>query len=405
MMASGDVARRKRRKDMTEMDVLIERCEKMASDLGPPGPKEVDIEDMDEFTRMKKLAARQVSEVRKLISERDECLEASSGSSGRMSVELSARIREQLKTLKETHTRMQNALHQEEKDRNKGGKALLEANADDIAEHVRIVELTAKHIEECEVLDKRRYQVGGARGGSGRPGLITGGSAMGGARGGGAGAAGDVPMKDMGGRGGFETDLDPIDADGEVGQGLAQIRRQDQELDQGLEVVAKGVQRLKGIALDQQNELKVQEGMIEELDTEMDRANAALKTTNHKMKDVLAQAGGTMQVRASACPRASTRVHSHADVHTRIRSCTNTSSQNTHSAHTRAHAHRHVHASSTVYTMQVLACLHIDTNMQRERHMHTYRHACIHAIQVLARVCMLILLFALLVYLAQILSQ
>ena len=90
-MASGDVARRKRRKDMTEMDVLIERCEKMASDLGPPGPKEVDIEDMDEFTRMKKLAARQVAEVRKLISERDECLEASSGSSGRkmMSMALS----------------------------------------------------------------------------------------------------------------------------------------------------------------------------------------------------------------------------------------------------------------------------------------------------------------------------
>lgn len=336
-MASVDVARRKRRKDMTEMDVLIERCEKMASDLGPPGPKEVDIEDMDEFTRMKKLAARQVSEVRKLISERDECLEASSGSSGRMSVELSARIREQLKTLKETHTRMQNALHQEEKDRNKGGKALLEANADDIAEHVRIVELTAKHIEECEVLDKRRYQVGGARGGAGRPGLITGGSAMGGARGGGAGAAGDVPMKEMGGRGGFETDLDPIDADGEVGQGLAQIRRQDQELDQGLEVVAKGVQRLKGIALDQQNELKVQEGMIEELDTEMDRANAALKTTNHKMKDVLAQAGGTMQVRASMCPRASTRIPSHADVHTRRRSCINTSNQNTHNAHARTH--------------------------------------------------------------------
>lgn len=108
---------------------------------------QVDVEDLDEFTRLKKLAARQVSEIRKLIGERDDCLEASSGSSGRQSVMLSSQIREQLKNVKETHGRMQNALHQEEKERNRGGKALLDANSDDINEHVRIVELTEKHIE------------------------------------------------------------------------------------------------------------------------------------------------------------------------------------------------------------------------------------------------------------------
>ena len=67
---------------------------------------------------------------------------------------LSSQIREQLKNVKDTHEKMQNALHQEEKERNKGGKALLEARGDDINEHVRIVELTAKHIEECESLEK-----------------------------------------------------------------------------------------------------------------------------------------------------------------------------------------------------------------------------------------------------------
>ena len=181
---------------------------------------QMDLEDMDEFTRLKKLAARQVTEIRKLITERDDCLEASSGSSGRQSVMLSSQIREQLKNVKETHERMQNALHQEEKERNKGGKALLDANADDINEHVRIVELTAKHIEECESLEKRRYQAGGGFK-SGRPGMVTGGSAMGGGRGGG-GAAGTHPMKDMK-RSIEATDLPPIDADSELGQGLAQV--------------------------------------------------------------------------------------------------------------------------------------------------------------------------------------
>ena len=182
---------------------------------------------MDEFTRLKKLAARQVTEIRKLIAERDDCLEASSGSSGRQSVMLSSQIREELKNVKHTHERMQNTLHQEERGRNKGGKALLDANADDINEHVRIVELTGKHIEECEALDKRRYQTGGGRGGGGRLGLVTGGSALGGGNGGRGGGAGDGgagthPMKNIG-RSFDETDLDPIDADGEIGQGLAQV--------------------------------------------------------------------------------------------------------------------------------------------------------------------------------------
>ena len=187
----------------------------------PAGRAQVDVEDMDEFTRLKKLAARQVLEIRKLIAERDDCLEASSGSSGRQSVMLSSKIREQLKNVKETHDRMQNALHHEEKDRNKGGKALLEANTDEINEHVRIVELTSKHIEECEALEKRRFQAPGARMGGGRPGMISGGSAMGAARGG-SGAAGTHPMKDINRT--FEaTDLDPIDVDPDVGQALAQV--------------------------------------------------------------------------------------------------------------------------------------------------------------------------------------
>jgi ElaB/YqjD/DUF883 family membrane-anchored ribosome-binding protein len=189
---------------------------------------------MDDFTRYKKLASRQVTEIRKLIAERDDCLEATAGSAGRQSVMLSAQIREQLKAVKDTHGRMQSSLHQEEKDRNKGGKPLLEANSDVIEEHSRIVELTQKHIEECEALEKRRFQTGGARGGGGRHGLVMGGSAMGG-RGGAAGssgaggAAGTHPMKDIQ-RNIEVTDLDPIDEDSDVGQGLAQVSHHRQHV-------------------------------------------------------------------------------------------------------------------------------------------------------------------------------
>lgn len=58
---------------------------------------------------------------------------------------------------------------------------------------------------------------------------------------------------------------------------------------------------LAGIAIDQNAELQVQAAMIEELDSDMDRANETLRKTNHKMKDVLAQAGGTMAVLMRVC--------------------------------------------------------------------------------------------------------
>jgi hypothetical protein len=212
------------RADGADIDDLLKQLEKFNGKLGPAEKKSE--EEMDDFTRWKKLAARQVAEIRKLLSERDECLEASSGSSGRQSVMLSAQIREQLKNVKDTHGKMQSAVYEEEKERDKGDKKLLEASGDTIDEHHRIVELTAKHIEECESLEKRRYQTGGgAWGGGGRPGLVTGGAAMGakgGAHGGGGGA-GTHPMKDMKRSIEAPSDLDPIDADSEIGQGLAQV--------------------------------------------------------------------------------------------------------------------------------------------------------------------------------------
>jgi hypothetical protein len=48
---------------------------------------------------------------------------------------------------------------------------------------------------------------------------------------------------------------DLADIDPDVEQGLTQLRRNDEKLDEQLELISKGMQRLKGIAVDQGNEV------------------------------------------------------------------------------------------------------------------------------------------------------
>ena len=55
---------------------------------------------LDEFQRVKKRCARQVQEIRKAITDRDELLEKASGSANKTTVEMSARVRTQLRELR-----------------------------------------------------------------------------------------------------------------------------------------------------------------------------------------------------------------------------------------------------------------------------------------------------------------
>jgi hypothetical protein len=119
-----------------------------------------------------------------------------------------------------------------------------------------MVELVGKHIAECESLEKKRYQsrTGGRSGfGGGRPG---------------------TQMQEIK-RSAEATDLAPIDIDPEIGEGLTQLKRNDQKLDEQLELISKGVTRLKGIAVDQSNEVKLQGVMIDRKNTPyLDTLNA-----------------------------------------------------------------------------------------------------------------------------------
>jgi predicted component of type VI protein secretion system len=64
--------------------------------------------DVDDFTYLKKQAARQLQDARKLLEERDALFAVSSGSGGKESVQLSSKIREILREAKESHKKMFN---------------------------------------------------------------------------------------------------------------------------------------------------------------------------------------------------------------------------------------------------------------------------------------------------------
>ena len=86
--------------------------------------KKKDDETLDEFTRLKKLSGKQIAEIRRTIAERDELISSSAGSGGKSAVQLSSRVRELLREVHETHSKMQARCAKEEKDLAKGRRNL-----------------------------------------------------------------------------------------------------------------------------------------------------------------------------------------------------------------------------------------------------------------------------------------
>jgi syntaxin of plants SYP7 len=83
---------------------------------------------------------------------------------------------------------------------------------------------------------------------------------------------------------------------GQIGEGLQQLKRNDQQLDQQLEQISKGLTRLKGIAVDQSNEIKLQGVMIDQIGENMDKATGHLNDVNLKLKETLQKAGGATNI-------------------------------------------------------------------------------------------------------------
>mmetsp|Transcript_46322 Transcript_46322/g.145332 ORF Transcript_46322/g.145332 Transcript_46322/m.145332 type:complete len:289 (-) Transcript_46322:143-1009(-) len=252
---------------------LIKKLEEIHKELGDEkDEKEKNEDDTDEFTRLKKMSAKQMTEIRRMITERDELL-SSSGGGGKAAVQMSSRIRELIRNAHDLHGKMQEKLSKEEKEVAKGKKNG-KLTPEDLEIHQQMAELVSKHIAECESLEKKRYQ-GRAGGRNGTKG---------------AGVNGEIKRTAM------DTDLAPIDLDPDVNEGLIQLRRNDEKLDEQLDMISKGMVRLKGIAVDQSNEVKLQSVMIDQISDNMDKATEHLNDVNMKLKDTLARAGGATNI-------------------------------------------------------------------------------------------------------------
>merc|ERR1712167_30380 len=73
----------------------------------------------------------------------------------------------------------------------------------------------------------------------------------------------------------------------ETQEGLKMLQRKDEEIDQGLDMIAEGVQDLNNLALDMKDEVKTQAAMIDEITTKVDDASKHLTGLNKRMKKTL----------------------------------------------------------------------------------------------------------------------
>ncbi|KAJ1641096.1 hypothetical protein T492DRAFT_923090 [Pavlovales sp. CCMP2436] len=231
---------------------------------------------LDEFGRLKREVHREIKAVREAIQERDEMLHKEAGS--KATVEMSARVRSSIKTIREEHKQMVK-IQQTQANRRMG------KNAQQIEHRAEVVELVLKHIEEVEMLEKRRYQ---AKDSETRTNLFAGsgfgggGSDMNGLR----HVAISFPegmAGPSGGRAATDSDLPDI----ETQEGLSQLKQTDGRIDVELEEISNGVQDLRHIALDMKEEVRLQSAMVDEITNKVDGANDHLHNLNRKMKNAL----------------------------------------------------------------------------------------------------------------------
>lgn len=223
----------------------------------------------DPFKALKASIAANIKGIRKKLKERDELL-AKGAQGTKATVTASHEIRQQLKAVRDDANRLR-ALQQKEAAKSKGKEKAVEQAEN----RQQVVELVFQHIEECELLERKRYA---AKNMDARVELFSGGRTM---------ALGPVSSVAGPSSSGGGTELPEIDA--ETRSGLQQLERKNEQIDQQLEVVAEGVQELRHIALHMRDEVKVQSAMVDEITHKVDAASTHLNTLNKKMKKTLAQ--------------------------------------------------------------------------------------------------------------------
>jgi len=234
------------------MNGLIKRLEKIKSECADPALKKglaAQEGDMDEFTRLKKKIAIEVKEVRLLIKDRDKLEGEAPGS--KHTVEASANIRKALKELRTDAQALSTFQKREEEKFRKKNKEDPEKEQK-IEAHAEVVDLTFKHIKECEALEKRRYGDMSAFGTERDP------------------------------RDPVITELPDIDD-----AGFQLLRQNDQRIDQAIDGIGEQVGVLKQMAIEMGKEAELQGVMLDDLDRKVDKVNDQLENINIRLLKTL----------------------------------------------------------------------------------------------------------------------
>ncbi|KAI8590743.1 hypothetical protein BDZ88DRAFT_446240 [Geranomyces variabilis] len=250
---------------MRRLQVVYEACapEPVAEEDG--GKK------IDEFTRIRKKLHLDVKTIRQDLKEREEMM--SLGGTTTESAEKSYRIRVAIRALKEQSARLAELVAKEERKKKKDPEGVAH-----LAQRKEILELCQKHIEECENLEKRKFNDAFV---AERTELLSGGSrTAGGAKGkkGKKGAAADeeTPPPDP-----FtHSELPDID----VEEDFKRIGERNKLIDNDLDQIGAGVARLKDLANDMGNELDRQNDVLDDIEKGVDSALDRVDNLNVKMR-------------------------------------------------------------------------------------------------------------------------
>lgn len=249
-----------------DMHVLMAKLEWIATETGE-GQQTVGgvVKGGDEFKRLKSQIAAKLKDVRSKLKEREEV----HGKGTNKAVQISHAIRQQLKAARSDADKLV-VLQRKEAAKSRGK---VKASGE-VENRQEVLELVFKHIEECELHERKRF----AKNSEARIELFS-------------GAAREIalaPVKRGAGPSSV-SDTELLDIESETQAGLLQLERKNVAIDQQLEVVAEGVSELRSIALNMRDEVKVQGAMVDEITHKVESASTHLNTINKKMKHTLAQ--------------------------------------------------------------------------------------------------------------------
>lgn len=244
---------------MRELEAIKKECL-------PEDEKQDKGEKVDPFTEQKMKISSHIKKIRELIKERDEQEKENPGST--QVVKLASDVRRELASVQEEQEALKKiqstfrAKYEKKKKRAKSADPQLEELLD---KHDEVIDCIGQHIEECTKLEKRRAGISS-----------SGYSALG----------GDGKVIDP-----TVTELPDVDD-----PRFMMLKKQDEQIDVLVDDLGRNVKDLKNMSYDMKDLIKEQSAKLDDLETEVDKADARLVSMNEKVLEAVKQARGGSKV-------------------------------------------------------------------------------------------------------------